>query len=127
MKSYLKWLFAMGCGASKVTPQNGEEAKPKHANGNNIEQNSRSSGHANGSIAAAKSNSSGELNNNQNISQLNGDINPKPQGNGDVVNTISNREVFDEQDVKESHNSPTHGKWIKLFPKLKQRRHILGL
>lgn len=103
----------MGCGASKVTPQNGEEAKPLHANGNKIEHD----GQANGSIIAAKSNGSGELNNNQNSTQLNGNINIKPQRNGDVANSISNREVFD---VKESQQSPTHGKdgkWIERFPK----------
>jgi len=116
----------MGCGASKVTPQNGEEAKPLHANGNKIEHDSRSNGHANGSITAAKANGSGELNNNQNSTRLNGNINVKPQGNGDAVNSISNREVFDEQDIKESQQSPTQGKWIKLFPKLKYWWHIFG-
>ena len=96
----------MGCGASKVTPQNGEEVKPLHANGNKIEHD----GQVNGSITAAKSNYSGELNNNQNGTQLNGSINVKPQGNGDVANSISNQEVFNEQDVKESQQSQTPGK-----------------
>ena len=105
----------MGCGASKVTPQNGEEAKPLHANGNKIEHDSRSNGHTNGSIIAAKSNGPGELNNNQNNTQLNGNINVKPQGNDDVVNSISNREVFEEQSSEESQQSPTHGKSIKLI------------
>ena len=95
----------MGCGASKVTPQNGEEAKPLHANGNKIAHD----GQANGSITAAKSNGSDKLNNNQNRTQLNGNINVKPQENGDVAISISHREVFD---VKESQQSPTHGKWI---------------
>lgn len=96
----------MGCGASKVTPQNGEEAKPLYANGNKIEHD----GQANGSITASKSNCSGELNNNQRNSQLNGNINNvKPQGNGDVANSISNREVFDEQSAEELQQSPTHG------------------
>ena len=116
----------MGCGASKVTPRNGKEATPLHANGNKIEHDSRSNGHANGSITAAKSKGSGELNGNQNSTQLNGNMNVKPQGNDDVVNSISNREVFDEQDEKESQQSPTHGKWIKFFPKLKCLWHIFG-
>jgi len=104
----------MGCGASKVTPQNGEEAKPLHANGNKIEHDSRSNGHANGSITAAKSSGPGELNNNQTNTQLNGNINVKPQENDDVVNLFSNGEIFDEQGLKESQQSPTQGKWIKL-------------
>lgn len=96
----------MGCGASKITPQNGEDAKSLHANGNKIEHD----GQANGSITAAKSNGSGELKNNQNSAQLNGNINVKPQGHVDVANSISNREVFDdEQGVKESQQTPTHG------------------
>lgn len=116
----------MGCGTSKVTPQNDEEAKPLHANGNKIEHDARSNGHANGSITAAKSNGSGELNSNQNSTQLNGNLNVKPQRNVDVVNSISNREVLDKQDIRESPHSPSHGKWNKLFPKLKYRRHIFG-
>lgn len=108
----------MGCGASKVTPQNDEEAKPLHANGSKIEHNSRSNGHANGSITAAKLNEKIDPNNNQNITQLNGNINVKPLGNGAVVDSISNREVFDEQDINESQHFPTQGKWFELLPKL---------
>lgn len=108
----------MGCGASKVTPLNSEEAKPLHASGSKIEHNSRSNGHANGSITAAKLNEKIDLNNNQNITQLNGNINVKPQGNGVVVNSISNREVLDEQDRNDSQHFPTHGKWFELFSKL---------
>ena len=96
----------MGCGASKVTPQNGEETKPLHANGHKIEHD----GQANGNITAAKSNGSRKLNNNQNSTQLNGNMNAKPQVNGNVANSISNREVFDERGPKESQQSPTSGK-----------------
>lgn len=116
----------MGCGASKVTPQNGEEAKPLQANGSKIEHNSRPNGHANGSKSAAKLNEKIDPNNNHNITQLNGNINVKPQGNGAVVNSISNREVLDEQDINESQHFPTHGKWFELFPKLNTGNIFFG-
>lgn len=93
----------MGCGASKVTPQTGEGSKIAQSNG-----------HANGS--AVKSNGeTAELNTNANSAVLNGNLNVKPQGNKDVVN--SNREVFDKHAIEETRDSTT-GKWIKLFSKL---------
>lgn len=101
----------MGCGASKVTPQTGEEAKP--LNGHKVEHDSRSN--ANGSITAAKSNGSTVLNSNSNSAIVNGNLNVEPQGNNDVINSISNREVLDKQALKETQHSPTHGKWINFL------------
>lgn len=105
----------MGCGASKVTPQPGEEEKPLNINGNKVEHNSRSNGHANGNITAAKSNGPAELNGNPNNAVLNANLTVKPQGNNDVVDSISNREVLDKQALKATQHSPAHGKWIKVF------------
>lgn len=46
----------MGCGASKVTPQSGEDIKPSHANGKfGADHDLRSNGHANGNTHRPKS------------------------------------------------------------------------
>lgn len=115
VKSVLKWLFVMGCGASKVAPQTDEEAKHFNVNGKKVEHDSRSNGHANGSITAAKSKGSVELNSTPNSAVINGNLNVKPKQNNEDVNSISNREVLDKQGSKETQHSPTHGKWIRAF------------
>lgn len=105
----------MGCGASKITPQTGEEAKHFNVNGNKVEHDSRSNGHANGSITAAKSKGSAQLNSTPNSAVLNGNLNVKPNQSNEVVNSISNREVLDKQGLKETPHSPTPGKCIRAF------------
>ena len=75
----------MGCGASKVTPQNGDEPKTlKASDGKTVEPEPRSNGHTNGSVPST--------------AELNGNVPANPQESRDVCN---------EQTAEETRHSPS--------------------
>lgn len=80
-------LFVMGCGASKVTPQS-TDAKCLQVNGDGkaVEVEPASNGHANGYVNRQnlKSSKRKDSDSKPSISELNGNVPTKSQGNKDV-------------------------------------------
>ena len=89
----------MGCGASKVTPQNGDESKPLNANnGKTVEPEPRSNGHTNGSVHRPKSSNRKDSDTKPSTAELNGNVPANPQESRDVCN---------EQTAEETRHSPS--------------------
>ena len=83
----------MGCGASKVTPQSGEDTKPLNTSAKTIDHDVRPNGHANGNIHhRPKSSNDKEVKVSKTVEES------KAVHNGGIhLNSPENKDVFNKQ------------------------------